>query len=64
MAAHTEDIHLPAHFPRWLYAPAIGVLFVATIRVLRYRARRPSVTRMSEEWLRNHEREAGQDGDQ
>jgi hypothetical protein len=57
MVARTDSAHFPTTHPvRWLVLPAIGWAVVATIaRTLRQRAQAPSMPRMSDEWLREHE---------
>jgi hypothetical protein len=49
-----------AHAARWLVLPVVGwAVFAAAGRLLRDRARQPSLPRMSDEWLRTHEAESG-----
>ena len=64
MAARTLSLHsLPPHFARWLLAPALlgalAALFATAAAQIRRRARQPALPRMSSEWLRTHDAEAG-----
>jgi len=45
---------------RWLLMPVVGwAVFSTVARVLRERARRPTIAPMSDEWLRAHEGTSG-----
>jgi len=57
MAVRAEgSIGLPAFFLRFFMAPAaLGALIATAAALLRRRTRQPSMPRMSEEWLRNHD---------
>ena len=58
MAARAEGFTLPVAVLRWIMAPAIGTaLFVALRALLRERAARVTVRRVSDEWLAAHERQ-------
>ena len=60
MATRVESF--PSFLLRWLAAPAaLGALLAAVTAVLRHRARQPSMPRMSDEWLRSHDIDAGRD---
>jgi hypothetical protein len=60
MATRVEGF--PTFLLRWLMAPvAFGALLATVAAVLHHRARQPSLPRMSEEWLRNHDIDAGRD---
>lgn len=54
---------VPAYLVRRVIAPAavgtLGALVAGAIAFLRHRATRPTVPRMSEDWLRTHDRDAG-----
>jgi hypothetical protein len=53
----------PSHLVRWLLAPAflgvLAALFAAAAARLRHHTRQPTLPRMSDEWLRTHDAEAG-----
>ncbi len=56
MTVRTEGITLPAFLLRFLMAPvALGALFATAAALLHRRTHKPSLPRMSEEWLRNHD---------
>jgi hypothetical protein len=65
VSARAESAEFPVIHPvRWLLLPMVGWAVVATVaRVLRQRAKEPSVPPMSDEWLRNHESSSGRSGD-
>jgi hypothetical protein len=49
---HTDQLAPPL---RWLLVPFAGLALVATVvEVVRRRTRQPNVSRMSDEWLRDH----------
>jgi hypothetical protein len=57
----------PSYLVRWLLAPAflgaLAALFTAAAARLRERTRRPTLPRMSGEWLRTHDAESGHRGE-
>jgi hypothetical protein len=58
MAARAEGVSFPGHPLRWLVGPALGWVLVTTlIAVIRRRATKPSLPRMSPQWLHSHDRE-------
>ena len=62
MSARVESLNLPAFFFRVFMAPAaLGALLAMALASVRQRTRQPSLPRMSEEWLRNHDVDAGRD---
>jgi hypothetical protein len=53
MAARTDS--LSTNLLRWFMAPAaLGSMLAARCAAITSRARRPSLPRMSDEWLREH----------
>jgi hypothetical protein len=53
MAARTE--YIPTHLIRLFMAPAaVGTFLLTLFAALRRRAAKPSMPRMSDEWLRSH----------
>lgn len=63
MAARTFPF--PAHLFRWwLVAPAaFGLMLAAVASRLLRRTREPSMPKMSDEWLRNHDQDTGREPD-
>ena len=59
--ARAEQIDYPApHAIRWLLVPVVGwAVFSTVARILRERARNPTIAPMSDEWLRAHETTSG-----
>jgi hypothetical protein len=58
MPARVDGLALPHHPFRWFLSVALGSAFLATvIATLRRRVLKPSVARMSEQWLVSHEKE-------
>jgi hypothetical protein len=52
----TRTLTFPAQLLRWLMAPAVvGALFAAAVSLIRSRTR-PSLPRMSDEWLHSLDR--------
>ncbi len=59
----TPTLTLPTQLLRWLMAPAVfGALFATVVSLLRARTR-PALPRMSDEWLRSHDRDPGRNFD-
>ena len=59
----TRTLTLPTQLVRWLMAPAVfGALFAAAISLIRARTR-PSLPRMSDEWLHSLDRGTGREID-
>ena len=62
-----RTLPVPAHFVRWVLAPAIfGILaafFSAAVDRIRRHARQPALPRMSDEWLRAHDAATGHRGE-
>ena len=58
-----RTLPLPPQFVRWLSTPAfldaLTALFAAVAASIRRRARQPALPRMSDQWLRTHDAEAG-----
>jgi hypothetical protein len=58
MSARVEGLSFPHHPLRRLFGPALGLAVVATLLAkLRQRALKPSMPRMSEQWLLSHAKE-------
>lgn len=59
----TRTLTLPTQLLRWLMAPALlGALFATAISLIRTRTR-PSLPRMSDEWLHSLDRGHGREFD-
>jgi hypothetical protein len=59
----TRTLTLPTQLLRWLVPPAVfGALFAAVVSLIRSRTR-PSLPRMSDEWLHGLERSPGREID-
>jgi hypothetical protein len=59
----TRTLTLPSQFLRWLIPPAVfGALFAAAVSLIRSRTR-PSLPRMSDEWLHGLDRGPGREFD-
>jgi hypothetical protein len=57
MAARDDVAQLPVALVRWLLTPGAGTgVFTAFFAKVQERLHRISVPRMSDEWLRNYER--------
>jgi hypothetical protein len=58
MSARVESLSLPHHPFRWILSSALGGVFLtAVITTLRRRALKPTMARMSQQWLLSHEKE-------
>jgi hypothetical protein len=58
MAARVEGLSFPYHPLRWIFGPGPGLTALgAALVALREIFLKPSLPRMSEQWLQSHERE-------
>lgn len=58
MPARAEGLSIPHHPFRWILSSALGwALLTALLATLRRRAMKPSMARMSGQWLLSHEKE-------
>lgn len=61
----TRTFPFPAHLFRWWFAApaAFGAMFSTVALLLLRRTREPSMPKMSDEWLRNLDRDSGREPD-
>jgi len=61
----TRTFPFPAHPLRWWHAApaAFGTMLAGLASILLRRTREPSLPKMSDEWLRNYDRDSGRDPD-